>query len=156
MIEFSVDMTPLETKLNSMTTRMEHPPMREVGGVIVESTAKTFAAGGRPEAWITNKLGTPTLGGPRSSLVKNTLITGVGELFVEVTGGAGLIYSRVHQLGATITAKNAPYLKFKMGDRWVQKKSVTIPARRWFRVQDEDLNTIVSLLKNYILQGERA
>ncbi len=44
-------------------------------------------------------------------------------------GGAASRYAPVHQFGATITAKNHPYLTFKVGDRWVRTKSVKIPAR---------------------------
>jgi phage gpG-like protein len=45
-------------------------------------------------------------------------------------------YAPVHQHGATITAKNARYLRFRVGgkrgrDSWVSKKSVTIPQRQF-------------------------
>ena len=153
MIGYSIDMTPLETHLNYMILHMNRLPMKEIGDILIRSTQKTFAAGGRPGKWIANKLGTPTLGGAGSSLARNTAASAIGDNFVEVTGGMGLIYARVHQLGATITAKKSKYLKFKMGDRWVQKKSVTIPARRWLRVQDEDVNQIVAFLKNHVLRN---
>lgn len=39
-------------------------------------------------------------------------------------------YGRVHQRGARIYAKRAAYLKFQVDGQWVQKRSVTIPARR--------------------------
>ena len=38
----------------------------------------------------------------------------------------------VHNFGATISAVNVPFLTFKVGDRWVKKKSVDIPARPIF------------------------
>lgn len=46
--------------------------------------------------------------------------------------GTNFIGAAVHQYGATITAKRAKFLKFKASRKgpWVQKKSVTIPARR--------------------------
>jgi phage gpG-like protein len=43
--------------------------------------------------------------------------------------GTNVEYAPSHQFGATIEAKNVPFLKFKIGDRWVNKKSVEIPAR---------------------------
>lgn len=47
----------------------------------------------------------------------------------EVAIGTDVIYAAVHQTGMTIKAKNAPYLVFKAGNRWVKTKQVTIPAR---------------------------
>ena len=45
--------------------------------------------------------------------------------------GSPLVYAGVHEYGAVINAENKPYLRFNVGGRWVQKKRVTIPARRW-------------------------
>lgn len=38
-------------------------------------------------------------------------------------------YAMTHQKGATITAKTAKGLRFKVAGRWVRKSSVTIPKR---------------------------
>lgn len=43
--------------------------------------------------------------------------------------GTYVRYAAVHQEGATITARNHPYLRFRVGGQWVRKRSVTIPAR---------------------------
>lgn len=43
--------------------------------------------------------------------------------------GSNLPYAGVHEKGATIRAKNAPYLVFRIGKRWISAKEVTIPAR---------------------------
>lgn len=42
---------------------------------------------------------------------------------------SGVFYAAVHQGGKVIKAKNGPYLLFKIGKRWVRKKSVKIPQR---------------------------
>lgn len=44
--------------------------------------------------------------------------------------GTNIQYAPLHQFGGEIRAKNHPYLRFKVGERWVSKKSVTIPARK--------------------------
>lgn len=41
-------------------------------------------------------------------------------------------YARVQEFGATITPKNALYLRFKIGDAWISAKKVTIPPRLGF------------------------
>lgn len=41
-------------------------------------------------------------------------------------------YAHIHDRGATIRAKNVPYLRFKIrGVGWFRKKEVVIPARRF-------------------------
>lgn len=52
-----------------------------------------------------------------------------------VTGkiGTNVVYAPIHEFGGVIRAKNSPYLRFKIGDRWVSKKQVTIPARPFLR-----------------------
>jgi len=52
-----------------------------------------------------------------------------------VAGGAASKYAAVHQFGATIEAKNHPFLHFKVGGRWVKTKSVTIPARPYLPIR---------------------
>jgi hypothetical protein len=39
--------------------------------------------------------------------------------------GTTVVYAYMREYGGTITARNAPYLVFQVGGRWVQVKSVT-------------------------------
>ncbi len=55
-----------------------------------------------------------------------------GEKVIGIAGTAQ-VYARVHEEGATITAKRAKYLRFQVAGRWVMKRSVTIPARPYLR-----------------------
>jgi len=43
--------------------------------------------------------------------------------------GSNLKYARIHELGGTIKATNAPYLKFLVDGRWIMVEQVKIPAR---------------------------
>lgn len=46
------------------------------------------------------------------------------------TIGNSKVYSRIHEIGGVIHAKNSPYLRFQTADGgWVTVESVTIPAR---------------------------
>jgi phage gpG-like protein len=47
--------------------------------------------------------------------------------------GTNVIYARIHEYGGVIEARNAAYLKFQVGGRWVQKKSVVMPERSFLR-----------------------
>jgi|SRR5215471_3718717 len=44
-------------------------------------------------------------------------------------------YALAHEYGATVTARNAPFLVFKIGDRLIRTKSVIIPQRAPFRTE---------------------
>lgn len=68
--------------------------------------------------------------------------------------GTNLIYAATHQFGdeRTIRAKNGKYLKFKIGDRWVNKPSVrvTIPARPFLGISDKDNEEIKEILEDIV------
>jgi phage virion morphogenesis protein len=66
--------------------------------------------------------------------------------------GTNTIYARTHQFGDTRTirarAKNG--LKFKIGNKWVTKKQVTIriPERPFLGISEEDTKEIQSILED--------
>ncbi len=79
------------------------------------------------------KLGTPTLSGDPSSS------------FVAV--GSNLKYAPVHEFGATIRAKNAPFLVFKTLDgAWHKIKKVVIPARPFLQPAVQDSREVIRKL----------
>lgn len=47
--------------------------------------------------------------------------------------GTNVVYARIHEYGGIIAARNAAYLRFQVGGRWVQKKSVIMPERSYLR-----------------------
>lgn len=59
-----------------------------------------------------------------------------------VTVGTNKKYGAVHQFGAVIRPKTAKALVFKLGDRVVRVKSVTIPARPYLGLGADDRETI--------------
>jgi len=52
--------------------------------------------------------------------------------------GTHLKRGRILEIGGTIKAKNAAYLRFKIGDRWFMRKSVTIKGRFMMKQIAED------------------
>lgn len=65
--------------------------------------------------------------------------------------GTNKIYAGVHQYGATIRAKNAPYLAFRLpGDLGFRKVAqVTIPARRFLGISAEDETELFALADDF-------
>lgn len=62
--------------------------------------------------------------------------------------GSNLIYAAIHHQGGVIKGKSGN-LKFKVGDRWVQKAQVEIPARPALGITDENLNEIGDILLDF-------
>lgn len=64
-----------------------------------------------------------------------------------------LPYAWVLNDGATITAKTKPYLRFKVGGRWVQKASVTIPRRQFLGFNSSDKQEVLDLVSDFLNGG---
>jgi phage virion morphogenesis protein len=71
----------------------------------------------------------------------------------EVRVGTNVIYARVHQDGATIRPTNGEALVFRIGDRLIKVKSVTLPARPYLGISSQDetmiAETVFGFLQRY-------
>ena len=70
-----------------------------------------------------------------------------------VAVGTNVKYALIHQHGGTIKAKKAKYLRFRIGKRWVMKKSVTIPARPFIGISQDDMEEIRRIVNKHIKKG---
>lgn len=110
------------------------PVLRAMGTTFMSITMGTFNSVGanyRPIPW------KPKIDGSPSNLQKSTTMAKAFQLQVTATLATvsnSAVYSRIHQFGGVIKPKSGPVLKFKVGDRWVSKKQVTMPARPFFPV----------------------
>ena len=124
-----------------------------IGDLLVKSVRQNFIKGGRPEPW-------------KKSSGKKTLV-GLGmqgglmsSIHYQIDGNTVTVmpdkrpYAAIHQFGGTIKAKNAKNLKFKVKGKWVSKKEVTIPARPYMLIQEDDNVRIKELLAKYITEGK--
>jgi phage virion morphogenesis protein len=68
----------------------------------------------------------------------------------EVTVGSNKVYAAVHQFGATIKPKDAPALIFRIGDRLVWARQVTIPARPYLGFGHDDETMLVEVAEDYM------
>lgn len=71
----------------------------------------------------------------------------------QVEVGTNVIYAGVHQFGATIRARTSKGLRFKVGDRWVTKREVTIPPRPFLGLDTEDRQEIIELAADWMRPG---
>jgi phage virion morphogenesis protein len=141
-------------------TRNLKPAMSIVGQIVRNSVIKNFMQGGRPEKW--KPLAEATiLGGIRKKdftkkgrlrepvsrrLRGDKVLIDTARLMNSITSkafadhaevGTNVIYSAIHQFGG------------KAG----RGKKVTIPARPFLMVQDEDWSEIKAALTEYLLKG---
>lgn len=64
--------------------------------------------------------------------------------------GTNKEYAAVHQFGATIRARDDGLLRFKIGDQWISKKEVKIPARPYMGITDEDMHEITHIIEDAV------
>jgi phage virion morphogenesis protein len=64
--------------------------------------------------------------------------------------GTNVIYAAIHQLGGIIRALGDGYLRFKGASGWASKKSVTMPARPFLGLDDDDNKEIVALADDWL------
>jgi phage virion morphogenesis protein len=86
------------------------------------------------------------IGTLRGSMVAEASDTGVAV-------GSNTIYAAIHQLGGTIKSKTSKGLRFRIGGNWITKQSVTIPARPFLGLNDEDATGIEALAANWVGLG---
>jgi len=68
----------------------------------------------------------------------------------EVRVGTNVVYAGVHQEGATIKPKTASHLVFRLASGVVLAKSVTIPARPFLGIDDEDEAMIAETVYGFL------
>ncbi len=73
-------------------------------------------------------------------------------------GGAGVVYAAIHEFGGIITARNAPYLRFRTADgAWHAVKSVVMPERSYMRSTfGETYQSGIDLMRAAISEGLEA
>lgn len=124
----------------------------EIGFNLVENAQLRFIDGVSPDgqAWVQSirakQQGGQTLidkGTLRASLNHNVLSDGVEY-------GTNLPYAAPNHFGANIKAVNAPFLRFKIGGKFVSKKSVVLPARPFVGVSAEDELMVLDVFNSFI------
>ncbi|MGH6879282.1 phage virion morphogenesis protein [Hypericibacter sp.] len=128
------------------------PIMDEIGGMLETSTQMRFERGIGPDgqAWRISLRAAEEHGRTLvdSARLLNSITHAASSNSVEV--GTNVIYAAVHQFGATIMAKAGGFLRFMVGGRWARKKSVTIPARPFLGIDNQDRDGIEQILGDHV------
>lgn len=129
--------------------------MAAAGEALRTSTLERFDAEKDPEGrrWKTSIRAHQT--GGKTLAITRRLAT---SIHVEssakgVAVGTNLPYAAVHQFGATIRAKGDGLLRFKIGDQWISKRSVKIPARPYMGITEDDMREITRIIEEAVTGG---
>lgn len=127
--------------------------MEGIGLTLESSTIERFETGRAPDgsAW-TPSIRARTEGGKTlvdTSQLRSSITSEADATSVAI--GTNKIYAGVHQFGATIRAKSAPFLMFALpGGLGLRRvKEVQIPARPFLGLSAEDEAEILAQTKDY-------
>ncbi len=68
-----------------------------------------------------------------------------------VAVGTNVLYAAIHQQGGTIRPVSKPKLTFRIGKQWISALEVTIPARPFLGLDDDDAREIEALADDWLL-----
>ncbi|MDH5524451.1 MAG: phage virion morphogenesis protein [Desulfobulbaceae bacterium] len=144
-IEFKVDSRDVMQNLGAMIQRIEHPKdaYEIIGEIATVSILRNFEVGGRPQAWEPLKQVTLDQKNGSKILMEQGMAGGLaGSINYKAKSDKVLIgtnkkYGAIHQFGGQAG----------------RGKKVTIPARPYLVLQDEDWTEMAEALKDYILHG---
>lgn len=157
-LTFEIDDRDFQSRLRKLRERVADLDTQELMGAVGEEIlARTMERFNRAESldgskWpvtIRQKMGdsrTALLG--QGSNLARSYTWRAGSDSVEI--GSNRKYAAIHHFGGTIRAKRAKALRFRIGDTWVMKKAVTIPARPALGVNDEDERYLVETAEGWL------
>lgn len=155
-ITVDIDDKDIQRGFSKAARAMSRPEglMSNIGTDLVKGTTRRFRTKTAPDgsAWQINNSGYAA-GKRKGILVESTILRDSITHRVErdsVRVGTNVKYAAIHQFGGTIKPKKGTHLKFKIAGQWVAVKSVTIPARPYLGVDDEDKVRIARRIDRFL------
>lgn len=128
------------------------PIMQDIATYGENSTRDRFRTETAPDGsqWKPNQRGSKTL--IDSSRLLDSIVSDSDDDFA--AWGTNVIYAAIHQSGGVIRAKNKPYLVFKVPGGGLRRvKQVTIPARPYLGINDDDEENIVDIVNRHLQEA---
>ena len=143
-IEIKIDSKEVEHKLQELAKKTSDlkPLMKNIAGIFAYAAEDNFAEEGRPDKWqdlskVTKKLREKKGKWPGQILqVSGQLASSVNTYYDNDSAiiGSNLEYAAIHQLGGQAG----------------RNKKVTIPARPYLKLTDEDLEEVLTATERYL------
>lgn len=127
--------------------------MESIGDALVSGTLKRFDAEEDPQGRKWEPSGRASEEGGQTLTSKGRLRDSIDRVATpdKVMVGSNLAYARIHQEGGIITPKNAKKLVFTgRGGKKVAVDKVTIPARPYLGVSEDDMDDVKAAMTNFL------
>lgn len=146
----SINDKAINALLTKVSRRLDNtqPAFEIIGDIVLSSIQQNFEEGGRPDKW--------------AALEQVTIDKRIetrrwpGQILVGLGAGGGLLGSisfRTFAQGVVFSASKIYAAIQHFGGQAGRNKSVTIPARPYMMVQDEDWEEIKEALTDYLTGG---
>lgn len=141
----------VDARLSRLDPLDQNTILNSIGQQIKDQIRERFTTKTAPDGspWKKNITGT-------SILVRSGNLAGVmkhvvsGDEVLVGPFGKPRLYAAIHQFGGTITPKSAKALRFQIGNRLIHAKKVTIPARPFLGLSDQNKLDILDALAVYL------
>jgi phage virion morphogenesis protein len=147
---FKVNFAGLDKFVKGCVKKIANPsPLMElIGETLVSSTKERMNRGESPDGTAMLPVargGTPLI---KSGLLRRSITYKAGV--ADVVVGSPLVYARIHQEGGVIKPKTKKALAFGKKENRKVVKSVTIPARPFLGVSQDDHEEIKEMIRLYL------
>jgi len=154
---FTMDFSKINSVLGKAVSAInERQEMADtIGGQLVNATTERFDKGITPEgkSWKESARAEAEDGQTLADTgrLKNSIVYEASPVAVAV--GTGVEYAAIHQFGGTIKPKRAKALKFMTPTGWVTAKKVTMPARPYIGINQEDIDEAAETIRLFMERG---
>lgn len=136
------------------------PVMAAIGTGLVASTHRRFVSQTDPDGNKWAALSPDYKATKRNSRIltesgrlRDSINSQPGRDMVRV--GTNVVYGAIHQLGGTIVPRKASHLVFRLATGVVLAKSVTLPARPYLGISDDDEEMIAEIVFGFVERRTR-
>ncbi len=143
-IEIKIDNKKIETQLLDLAKRSENlrPLMKNIAGIFAYSTEENFKEEGRPDKW--TELSESTI----KQRTKNKQWPG---MILQISGQLASSVNTYYDNDSAVIGSNLDYAAIhQLGGQAGKNQSVTIPARPYLQLNNEDFEEILSMTENFL------
>lgn len=143
-IEIKIDNKAVNEKLLKLAKRTENlrPLMKNIAGIFASSTEENFEEEGRPDKWA--ELADST----KEQRKKHKKWPGQ---ILQVEGQLAASVNTQYDDNSAVIGSNKDYAAIhQLGGKAGRNKKVSIPARPYLKLTDEDFDEILDITENYL------
>ena len=144
-IEIKLDNKEVESRLLDLAKRSENlrPLMKNIAGIFAYSTEENFKNEGRPDKW--TELSESTI----KQRTKNKQWPG---MILQISGQLASSVNTYYDNDSAVIGSNLDYAAIhQLGGQAGKNQSVTIPARPYLQLNNEEIIEVIIYIKNFLI-----